>query len=520
MNNLEAPARKKPVHFTEKIKTLDELELVVQEMKGRGEKVVLCHGVFDLLHPGHLRHFDAARKKGAWLIVTLTQDQYVGKGPGRPIFNQQLRAETVAALECVDYVAMNQWPTAVETIKKLKPDFYVKGSDYANFESDLTGMIRLEEQAVREIGGELVFTNEISFSSSNVVNTCFNVFTEEAQAFLKSFRERYSSDGIIKQIESLRGLKILVVGDAIVDEYHYCQAMGKSPKETIVATRYVSEESFAGGVLACANHIAGFCDEVDLVTCLGRQNSREDFIQNHLKPNVRPVFFYREDATTVIKRRFVDPAFLSKMFQICFLDDSPLPAEVDRELQDYLGDILPRYDIVLVADYGHGFLSEKTVSLLSEKAPFLAVNTQTNSSNIGYNLVTKYPRADYICIDEPEIRLALQDRTSPLEELIPRIYKRLLTQKVTITRGHRSSIVYSREEGFKKIPIFSTEIVDRVGAGDAFLAVTSPCVAAGYPMEMIGFVGNLVGALAVRIVGNRSFIEPLALYRFLNTVLK
>ena len=520
MDNVEALSQKKTTHFTEKIKTLDELEVIIKELKRRGEKVVLCHGVFDLVHPGHLRHFDAARKKGDRLVVTITQDVHVGKGPGRPVFNQQLRAETVAALECVDYVAINQWPTAVETLKKLKPDFYAKGSDYANFKDDITGMISVEEQAIREVGGALIFTNEISFSSSNIVNTYFSVFSEEAQTFLKSFRERYSSTDIIKRLEGLRGLKVLVVGDAIVDEYHYCQAMGKSPKETVVATRYVNEEAFAGGVLACANHVAGFCEQVDLVTCLGLQDSREDFIRSHLKPNVRPNFFYREDATTVIKRRFVDPAFLSKMFQICFLNDSHLPEKLEGELKNYLGDTLSSYDVVLVADYGHGFLSPQSVSILSERSRFLALNTQTNSANQGFNPVTKYPRADYVCVDEPEIRLATQSRAGPLEDLILKVQKQMKSQKVIITRGHNGSVVYSKEQGFTKIPVFSSEIVDRVGAGDAFFAVTSPCVASEFPTDVVGFIGNMVGALAVRIVCNRSFIEPLPLFRFISTALK
>lgn len=516
----QALKEKKTHHFTDKIKTLDELEKIVARMKQNGERVVLCHGVFDLLHPGHLHHFDAAKKKGDRLVVTITKDSHVGKGPGRPVFNQRLRAETVAAFECVDYVAINEWPTAVETIKKLKPDFYAKGSDYAQFDDDLTGMIRLEESAVREVGGQLILTNEVSFSSSSILNTYFSNLPEETQAFLKSFRERYPSDIVIKKLNNLKKLKVLVVGDAIIDEYHYCVAMGKSPKETIVATRYVSEESFAGGALACANHVAGFCEQVDLVTCLGAQNSREDFIRKHLKPNVRPKFFYRDDATTVIKRRFVEPAFLSKMFQICFLNDTELPSNVSGELQKYLEGTLPHYDAVLVADYGHGLLNREAIDALASKARFLAVNTQTNSANIGFNLVTKYPKVDYVCVDEPEIRLAAQNRSGLLEDLILLVGKKLKSSKITVTRGHNGAIVYSEEQGFTRIPIFSSEIVDRVGAGDAFFAITSPCAASDFPTDLIGFIGNMVGALAVKIVCNRSFIEPLPLARFITAILK
>jgi len=517
---IEEVSAKRMRHISDKIKTLDELEEQVRLEKAQGRKVALCHGVFDLLHPGHIRHFQAARKHGDCLIVTVTKDEYVRKGPDRPVFNEQLRTESVAALECVDYVAVNQWPTAVETLRKLKPNFYIKGIDYTDPDKDLTGNIKLEEMAVKQVGGQLIHTDEISFSSSSVINTYLGIYPEDTRKFLRDFRQRYSADGIIQKLNELGKLRVLVVGDAIIDEYHYCQAMGKSPKETLVATRYVNEESFAGGALACANHVAGFCGEVNLVTCLGRQNSQEDFIRSQLRPNVRPHFFYRDDAPTVIKRRFVDPAFLSKMFQICFLNDSQLPNEVDRELRDYLGDVLPQYDAVLVADYGHGFLGAKAIELLEGRSGFLAVNVQTNSANIGFNLITKYRKVDFVCVDEPEIRLALHDRTGPLEEIILQTHKLLKAKKVTITRGHHGSLSYSYEEGFAQIPVFSSQIVDRVGAGDAFFAVTSPCAASDFPADLIGFIGNMVGALAVKVVCNRSFIEPVLLYRSIQTILK
>ena len=130
-----------------KIKDLEELAGVIGEEKTRGKKVILCHGVFDLLHIGHIRHFEQAKKLGDVLAVTTTPDRYVGKGPGRPVFNEELRAEAIAALDCVDYVAINQWPMAIETIRLLRPDFYAKGSDYLNAEDDRSGGITLEEEA-------------------------------------------------------------------------------------------------------------------------------------------------------------------------------------------------------------------------------------------------------------------------------------------------------------------------------------------------------------------------------------
>lgn len=144
----------------------------VAEAKKVGKKVILCHGCFDLMHPGHIKHFQAAKKMGDALIVTVSPDKYVDKGKGRPVFNQQLRAESIAALECVDYVAINQWPTAEETLRTLVPDIYVKGQEFRNLE-DKTGKIQKEYKIMQELGIEMGWTQEIVFSSTKLVNQYF-----------------------------------------------------------------------------------------------------------------------------------------------------------------------------------------------------------------------------------------------------------------------------------------------------------------------------------------------------------
>lgn len=503
-----------------KIVSLDELEKRVGEFKKQGKKVVQCHGVFDLLHPGHILHFEAAKREGDVLIVTLTKDEYVGKGPGRPVFNQRLRAESIASLGCVDFVALNEWPIAVETIKKLKPDVYAKGADYENPQDDLTGKIRDEEEAVRAGGGRIHFTHEVTFSSTEILNRHYMVYPDQAQVYLENFRKKYKVPEIIDRLKGLEDLKVLVIGDTIIDEYHYCQPMGKSPKESIVASKYLREEAFAGGILACANHTAGFCGNVQVVSVLGKENSQEDFILDHLKPHIKTKFFYRDDAPTIIKRRYVWDPFLVKLFEVVFLDDRPLPEKTEKQVASHLEKVLGQYDMVIVTDYGHGFLTPGLIELICKKARFLAVNTQTNSANTGYNTIGKYPRADYVCIDEPEMRLAHQDKFGDLKDLILKTAKDLNCQYVTVTRGHLGSLTYSKEDGFFETPIFSKEIVDRVGAGDAFLAVTAPCVAKKVPSDLLGFIGNTVGALAVRIVGNRTAVEPVPLFKFITALVK
>lgn len=155
-----------------KIFTFDKLVRKIENAKAKGKKVVLCHGCFDLMHPGHIKYFQSAKRMGDILVVTVSPDRFVDKGPGRPVFNERLRAESIAALQCVNYVAINEWPTAEETLRLLRPDIYVKGQEFEKLE-DKTGKIQKESEVIKEIGAELRFTHEIVFSSTQLLKKYF-----------------------------------------------------------------------------------------------------------------------------------------------------------------------------------------------------------------------------------------------------------------------------------------------------------------------------------------------------------
>ena len=352
-----------------------------------------------------------------------------------------------------------------------------------------------------------------------MAETLADAYPEETRRFLEAFKRRHSFEQVRAGLTALGKLRVLVIGEAIIDEYSYCAPLGKSPKEAIVSNRHLRREVHAGGALACANHVAGFCEEVHLVTGLGGEDSREGFVRDRLKPNVTPRFFVRPGAPTITKRRYLWEPFLVRLFEVDFMDDTPWPSPLEEEMLLHLREVLPAYDVAIVADYGHGFLGDRVATLLAERARFLAVNTQANAANLGFNVVTKYPRASYVCIDEPEIRLATRDRSSSVGELADKVRGLLGAAAISVTRGHLGVLVCG-EDGIRwEVPVFSRAVVDRMGAGDAYLSVTAPCVASGMPMDAVGLLGSAVGALAVRIVGNRSAIEPAALTRFVKTLL-
>jgi len=504
----------------QKIKTLAELGEITDRLKGEGKKVVLCHGTFDLVHTGHIRHLQRAKKEGQILVVTITADQFVNKGPGRPVFNDQLRAENLAALECVDYVGINNEISSVNVLLQVKPDIYVKGGEYRNQEEDVTGNISHEQEAVESVGGEIFYTDEITFSSSNLLNSHFEVFTPETREFLGNFSEKWRLEDLQDKISGLSDLKVLVVGDAIIDQYHYSTTLGQTGKNNILAVRYDYEEQFAGGSLAVANHVACYVENITLVTGLGDRDSHEDFIRSKLRKNVETEFFNFKDAPTVTKRRFVD-SDLSKLFEVYFAPDDSLDEEMDAKVCRWLEEHAGSYDVVLVPDFGNGFISENMIRILCRDARFLAVNTQVNSGNRGFHVINKYPKADFASLNEIELRLAAHNRHDELETVARQVGDHVHLKNLAVTRGTKGMLMMDMEnEEVHSIPALSTRVVDRIGAGDAFLSLASICLGAGMPSEVASFIGSAAAAIDVQIVCNREPVERASLIKFITTLLK
>src|SRR5580700_4024942 len=198
---IHQPPAVRPQSPREKVRTLAEVAATCEQSRRAGQTVVQAHGTFDLLHLGHVRHLEAARKLGDVLIVTVTADRFVNKGPGRPVFNAELRAEMLATLEYVDWVAINDAPDAVSAIEAIRPSIYIKGQDYQNPEGDVTGKISLEREAVETHGGRIHFTDEVTFSSSELINRHLNLFEPHVRAHLSDVRGDGGLNRILELIE-------------------------------------------------------------------------------------------------------------------------------------------------------------------------------------------------------------------------------------------------------------------------------------------------------------------------------
>ena len=416
---------------------------------------ILAHGTFDLLHPGHLEHLEQARAMGDRLIVSVTSDQYVTKGPGRPLVTQEQRMAMIKALRFVDEVYLCDSPSAVPAIEQWRPDVYVRGPDYVARKPNM-GKLALERQAVEAYGGRIAFTDGATMSSTALINRSNGRVISRTPADITAWLDKAAA------------VKMHLLGEQIVDEYIYAQAEGKSPKENIVTYRRLGSRVFPGGIRGISNHIQGLAT-VSLVN----------------KP-----------ADAIMKRRYVIKPFYQKVFSTVTRHEVP---------PFFIPDAMP--SPLLVADYGHGLIRGKTAARnIAERTQWLALMVQSNSLNWGYNLLTKWPRADYFVADEAEIRLARSDRWTPIQDLLVEEYTRLHATIGVVTMGHEGCMVYDGKD-MVTIPALATKVVDRMGAGDAFLAWTAPLAFLGAPIDIIAFVGNVAGGIQVGIVGNEEPVD-------------
>ena len=257
------------------------------------------------MHLGHIKYFKEAKTFGDILIVTLTPDKFVRRGPGRPVFNSEQRAEAIASLEVVDFVAVNEWSTAIKTIELIKPDIYVKGPDYKDHSNDVTGNIKLEENTVKEFGGDIRYTDDIMFSSTKIINQNIDIFNDAQKSYIDTIKKKYNYDEVMEYFNEMM-TKNICRGEVIIDEYIACQTLGKAGKDPIMTLQKLKGEKYGGGALAIANHMSDFVNSVNIISYLGEEEEHKNFMYKNLKGNINLEYVIKSDAPTIPKLRYID----------------------------------------------------------------------------------------------------------------------------------------------------------------------------------------------------------------------
>ena len=472
-----------------KLVPVSELPRIRQRF--RDKRIVLCHGAFDLVHMGHLIHFEEAKALGDLLVVTITGDNYITKKRSVS-FNEADRARQVAALEIVDFVAVVHEPSAATPIEALQPDVYVKGQEYANLVLDKSANIFREKALVEQHGGRIEFTGGQTFSSTKISHFLLSspeaaqgdpLLRNERVLFRDIADRRFTLEQLKGFVAGASALRVCVLGETIIDEWVDVRVTNLSPKSRCVAGVETAKVQQIGGAGVVALHLAPFVSHVRC--CTNR-------LREPLPGNVTVVEL--NDAP-LVKTRFVDQENGHKLFE-CKSDDIR-QVDVDR-IPDF-----DDYDLVLLADFGHGLLDRTEINprIASAGRGFVAAMAQVNSSNYGYNLPTKYRGARFYSLNRTEAELCLQERNLPVEEVAARMAALLGCDLLAVTDGERGAAILKNGEVYL-LPTLSASTVDTIGCGDAFFALSSVAACLGCPAGMIALAGSIGAAAMSQRRGN------------------
>lgn len=493
---------------------------------GNAQTIALCHGVFDVVHPGHISHFLQAKNMADILVVSVTASEYVRKGPGRPYFDDEQRLKFLSEIECIDYVMLSEGIQVDDIIEAVEPDYYVKGSEYSDEESDVTGGIRRERELVERHGGEIRFTGGEVFSSTRLINNELSGLSDDVIAFMKEFKKKHSFSDILAAADRAEEFRVLVIGDVIIDRYTYCRVQGLMSKDMAYSARWKATEEYYGGALAIARHLSTFVQHVSLMSVIGNEKEIVEPMKERISDDVSLELIYSDAFPTIVKHRYLQPnekrEEYKKIFVITNIPDNPRPDDEAHKLfVQQLNKNIEKYDAVFLCDFGHGLIDDEIMEIVQDKAKCLILNCQTNSSNHGMNIITKYRRADWFSLDQSELKLACPAVAADEELALGNLIKQLGAKTGWLTRGALGALGMGQDAKGRSVgvPAFTLDVKDTIGAGDAFYAIAGLYAAAGADTELSTVMGNIAGALGANIIGNKDAVDKVDVLKYATTLL-
>lgn len=483
-----------------------EAPAVMDAHRQAGRRIVQCHGTFDLVHPGHIVHFEEARALGDILVVTITDAAHVNKGPGRPYFDDAMRLKALAALAIVDHVVLVPHTAAVEAIECIRPDIYCKGKEYEDQTNDVTGNIRNDVATVERFGGEVHYVGSVIFSSTKLLNNYLGAIPAGVRDFCRELSTKITAKAFISAVEDFAKLRVLVVGDVIFDRYTAVHVQGLTSKNRTMSARCLSEETHMGGALAIYRHISAFTPHVDFFSLTGVEPWVAEMIAQII-PEKHNHLLRADNFTTVVKQRFIErskrTSEVNKLFALNYIDPKAPNGNTEERLCHQLSALIDDYDLVVLGDFGHGLMQPRVRELVQERAVFLALNCQTNSNNHGFNIIDRqYHKVDAFTLDEEELLLSCGRRHPDYIHELGHLRRHLGATYAWLTRGGHETIGLEDDGPDFRMPVLEQQVTDTVGAGDAVFSLNALGARAGLPLDLATYLGQLAGAQKVRVMGN------------------
>lgn len=493
-----SPAEKK---YQEKIKTPEELREIIGPLP-RKKRIIMCHGTFDLVHPGHIRHLLYASQHADLVLASVTADIHITKSNLRPYVPEQLRAMNLAALECVDYVIIDNNPTPLENLANIQPDFFAKGYEYGS--EGLHPKTAEEKEVVEAYGGKLIFSpGDIVYSSSSIIDTTPpNLSAEKLSVLMEA--ENISFDDLRQALDKIKGKKVHVVGDTIVDSYTHCTLIGGMTKTPTSSVRYERREDFSGGAAIVAKHLSAAGAEVDFSTVLGNDALKDQVLDDLKESGVRCKPVIDPERPTTNKNVFIAGGY--RLLKVDVVDNRTISEQTVKHLAAAVS--ATTADAVIFCDFRHGIFNQGTIPQLIDAIPQGPYRVADSQVATRWGNILEFKGFDLITPNEREARFALGDQDSVIRPLASKLYDAAKCKTLMLKLGARGMITCrtpfkeAENRSFFVLDSFTGNLVDAVGAGDALLAYATLGMIATGSEVIASTLGSFAAAIECECDGN------------------
>lgn len=485
--------------FQSKIKTAEELRAILGP-RPRKKSVVMCHGCFDIVHPGHLRHLMYAKERADILVASLTADTHIHKANLRPYVPEELRAINLAAIQFVDYVIVDKNETPIQNLLTIQPDMFAKGFEY--FDGGMHPKTKEELAALESFGGEILFTpGDVIYSSSNLIESC-PPRLEIAKLLILMQSEKITFDDLRAAVGKLKDVSVHVVGDTIVDTYTHTRMIGGQTKTPTVSVQYESETSWSGGAAVVSKHMRSTGADVTFTTVLGN-DPLKDFVINDLKEaGVKVNAIVDKTRPTTQKQSILCQNY--QLLRVGKLDNRTISDKIASEMASHIANT--RADVCVFSDFRHGIFNRKTIPALTAKIPNGTLKVADSQVASRWGNILEFHGFDLITPNEREARFALGDQDSVVRPLGTNLYNKAECKYLILTLGDRGIMTFREESAgmkqFFTVDSFAESVVDAVGAGDALLSYASLTLTATKSISMASIIGSFAAAVACGNEGN------------------
>jgi rfaE bifunctional protein kinase chain/domain len=486
-------------NFRSKVKTVEELKAIIGN-RPRKQKVIMCHGTFDIVHPGHIRHLVYAKSKADILIASLTSDRHNAKANFRPYVPEQLRAMNLAVLEVVDYVIIDSEPKPLRNLEVLQPDFFAKGYEYVK--GGIDPRTQEELNVLERFGGEFIYTpGDVVYSSSAIIESePPDLSIEKLMVLLAG--ENLSFDDLREMVHKLEGIKVHVVGDTIVDSYTYTTLIGGNTKTPTFSVRFDRQLDYVGGAGIVAKHLRAAGADVTFTTVLGDDGLKDFVLEDLRAARIEVNAIIDSTRPTTNKNAFIADHY--RLLKVDKVDNRAISDKILHQIEDRV--CATSAQAVVYSDFRHGIFNRNTIPSLTEALPRGAFRVADSQVASRWGNILDFVGFDLITPNEREARFALGDQDTTVRPLATELYHQARCKALILKMGQRGIITQradsSEPRAFFTIDSFVGRLVDAVGAGDALLAYATLSMVATGNAVVASILGSIAAAVECEHDGN------------------